>query len=591
MVDTIALPVKAHTDFLDYARLLDRYLRPHRIKATLLAFSLFTSIGLQLAGPQFLRYYIDSAQAGIELDLLGWIALAYLVLAVANQVFSASATYLGADIGWSSTNELRRDLAGHCIRLDMGFHNDRTPGELIERIDGDVTNLSNFFSQFLIQILGSILLSVGVVTLLVRESLIVGGGFAIFAVVTFYLLIKLRNLAIPVFQQQQEARAKFFGFLEEKLAALDDLRANGGRRYVLDRFYRRNHANFHLSRKAWMLRSCIYLALMLLFALANVLAIGVGIYLHRAFAVSIGTVFLFYIYTEMLRMPVMQLTRQLQDLQNAGASIARIKELMNLRSALPENGRKPLPEGPLTVAFDHTTFEYRESVPVLQDFTLNLAPGRVLGIIGKTGSGKSTITRLLFRLYDAQRGAVRVGGHDVKDVDISDLRHRIGLVTQDVQLFHGTVRDNITFFNRDISDEKIQSVVGQLGIRAWLDRLPGGLDTMLYSGGQGVSAGEAQLLAFVRVFMKDPGLVILDEPSSRLDPASEALLHSAWLRLLKNRTGILIAHRLSTVRRADDILVLEEGRIREYDLREKLERDPSSRFSELLRTGSEVLFS
>ena len=571
--------------------MLNRYLRPHWIKAILLTFTLFTSIGLQLAGPQILRYFIDSAMAGIELDVLGWAALIYLVLAVANQVFSACATYLGADIGWSSTNELRSDLAGHCIRLDMGFHNNRTPGELIERIDGDVTNLSNFFSQFMIQILGSVLLTVGVLILLLRESLVVGGSLAVFSVLTFFLLIRLRDLAMPLFQLQQEARAKFFGFLEEKLSALDDLRANGGRGYVLDRFYRRNHIYFHLSRKSWMLRSFIYLALMLLFALANVLAIGVGVYLHRTFAISIGTVFLFFNYTEMLRIPVMQLTRQLQDLQNAGASIARINELMNMRSVLPQNGRELLPEGPLRVEFDGTTFEYRASVPVLRDINLNLAPGRVLGIIGKTGSGKTTITRLLFRLYDAQRGAVRVGGHDVKDVDLSDLRHRIGLVTQDVQLFHGTVRDNITFFNREIADEQIQNVVNQLGIGAWLDRLPRGLDTMLHSGGQGVSAGEAQLLAFIRVFLKDPGLVILDEPSSRLDPASETLLHSAWLRLLRNRTGIVIAHRLSTVRRTDEILVLEEGHVREHGQREKLGRDPSSRFSELLRTGSEVLFS
>lgn len=571
--------------------MLNRYLRPHWVKAILLSISLFTSIGLQLAGPQILRYFIDSARAGIELDVLGWTALIYLTLAVANQVFSACATYLGADIGWSSTNELRRDLAGHCIRLDMGFHNNRTPGELIERIDGDVTNLSNFFSQFMIQILGSVLLTAGVLILLLRENVVVGGGLALFAVVTFVLLIKLRDFAMPVFQLQQEARAKFFGLLEEKLAALDDLRANGGLGYVLDRFYRRNRANFHLSRKSWMLRSCIYLALMLLFALANVLAIGVGVHLHRSIAISVGTVFLFFNYTEMLRMPVMQLTRQLQDLQNAGASIARVNELMNMQNALPEDGVKRLPGGPLRVEFDHTTFEYRESVPVLRDITLDLAPGRVVGIIGKTGSGKTTITRLLFRLYDTRRGAVRVGGHDVRDLEISDLRHRIGLVTQDVQLFHGTVRDNITFFNRKIEDDRIRSVVDQLGIGAWLDRLPSGLDTMLHSGGQGVSAGEAQLLAFIRVFMKDPGLVILDEPSSRLDPASEALLQTAWQRLLKDRTGIVIAHRLSTVRRADEILVLEEGRVREHGPRDELERDPASRFSELLRTGSEVLFS
>ena len=585
------MAVTAHRDILEYARLLKRYLRPHWIKAILLAVTLFTSIGLQLAGPQILRFFIDSAMEGRGLDLLGWAALLYLSLAVANQVFSASATYLGADIGWTSTNELRRDLAEHCIRLDMGFHNDRTPGELIERIDGDVTNLSNFFSQFTIQILGSILLTLGVLLLLLRESLIVGTGLTFFAIVAFLLLLKLRNLAIPLFQRQQEARAQFFGFLEEQLAALQDIRANGGRGYVMDRFYRINRVYFHLCRRSWMLRSCIYLVLMLLFALANLLAIGSGVYMHQHTAISVGTVFLFFHYTEMLRMPVMQLTRQLQDLQNAGAGIARVNELMNLRNAIPTPGDKKLHAGPLAIDFEDVSFRYRESVPVLRDMTLRLAPGRLLGIVGKTGSGKTTVARLLFRLYDAQQGAIRIGGRNIRDLELAGLRRRIGLVTQDVQLFYGTVRDNITFFNKQIPDEHIREVIGQLAIGDWLDRLPRGLDTVLHSGGEGLSAGEAQLLAFIRVFMKDPGLVILDEPSSRLDPATEALLHSAWLHLLRNRTGIVIAHRLSTVRRADEILVLEEGRVREHGPREALEQDPSSRFSALLQTGSEVLFS
>ena len=371
------MAVTAHRDILEYARLLKRYLRPHWIKAILLAVTLFTSIGLQLAGPQILRFFIDSAMEGRGLDLLGWAALLYLSLAVANQVFSASATYLGADIGWTSTNELRRDLAEHCIRLDMGFHNDRTPGELIERIDGDVTNLSNFFSQFTIQILGSILLTLGVLLLLLRESLIVGTGLTFFAIVAFLLLLKLRNLAIPLFQR---------------------------------------------------------LVLMLLFALANLLAIGSGVYMHQHTAISVGTVFLFFHYTEMLRMPVMQLTRQLQDLQNAGAGIARVNELMNLRNAIPTPGDKKLHAGPLAIDFEDVSFRYRESVPVLRDMTLRLAPGRLLGIVGKTGSGKTTVARLLFRLYDAQQGAIRIGGRNIRDLELAGLR---GLARRAVRAAYG----------------------------------------------------------------------------------------------------------------------------------------------------------
>jgi ATP-binding cassette subfamily B protein len=224
---------------------------------------------------------------------------------------------------------------------------------------------------------------------------------------------------------------------------------------------------------------------------------------------------------------------------------------------------------------------------VLDDISLRIAAGRTLGILGRTGSGKTTLTRLLFRLYDVTGGAIRLGGADVRDIRLDSLRQRVGMVTQEVQLFHATVRENLTFFDDSILDERILDVLEQLELLPWYQSLPSGLDTVLAAGSGGLSAGEAQVLAFTRVFLRDPGLVILDEASSRLDPATERLIERAVDRLLCDRTGIVIAHRLATVLRADDILILEDGRIREYGEREVLRADPSSRFAELLRTGME----
>jgi ABC-type multidrug transport system fused ATPase/permease subunit len=228
---------------------------------------------------------------------------------------------------------------------------------------------------------------------------------------------------------------------------------------------------------------------------------------------------------------------------------------------------------------------------VLHDVTFDLPPGRVLGVLGRTGSGKTTLTRLLFRLYDPAQGSIRLGGVDLRDAGLGDLRTRVGLVTQEIHLFHASVRDNLTFFDRSIPDARILAVLDDLGLGAWYRGLPRGLDTKLAPGGSGLSAGQAQLVAFARVFLKDPGLVILDEASSRLDPATERQVEHAVDRLLAGRTGIIIAHRLGTVGRADRILILERGRLVETGPRAALAADPDSPFAQLLQRGLEEVLA
>jgi ABC-type multidrug transport system fused ATPase/permease subunit len=254
---------------------------------------------------------------------------------------------------------------------------------------------------------------------------------------------------------------------------------------------------------------------------------------------------------------------------------------------LPGPGR---PWAAPALAFEGVTFDYGEGngqAAVLSDLSFELAPGQVLGLLGRTGSGKTTLSRLLFRLYDPAQGTIRLDGIDLRTLPLSLLRDRVGMVTQDVQLFQATVRDNLTFFSGAVPDRQILAALEELGLGGWLRSLPDGLESRLGAGGIGLSAGQAQLLAFARVFLKDPGLVILDEASSRLDPATEQLLERAIDRLLAGRTAIIIAHRLPTVFRAGEIMILEQGRIVEYGERLLLAHDPRSRFYELLQTGLE----
>ncbi|MDX2007176.1 MAG: ABC transporter ATP-binding protein [Meiothermus sp.] len=562
-----------------YGRLLATYLRPHRPKVALLAVCLLGSIGMQLLTPQIVRQFIDAAGAGTPLETLTRLALLFLGAALLNQLLSAASTYLSADVGWSSTNALRVDLFRHALRLDMAYHKARTPGEMIERIDGDVTHIANFFAQFLVRVGGALLLVLGILVLLWLESPAVGATLTAYVAVVIWVLNNRREVAVPATKLERQANAEAFGFIEERLSGLDDIRANGAGRYVMHRFREVQRSWYFTALKAWLLRSSIWVYTLSLFAVGYVLMFAFGINLFAAGGITLGTAYLFFNYMSMLEGPLEQITQQLQEFQQAGAGMQRVTELQNERREVPD-GSRSLGGGAHAVELRKVRFAY-EDQDVLKGLSFRLEPGQSMGLLGRTGSGKTTLIRLLFRLYDATEGAVLLDGVDLRELRLEDLRRRVGLVTQDVQLFHGTLRENLTFFDPGVAEERLWAVLDELGLRGWVEGLPQGLDTPLQAGGGGLSAGEAQLLAFARVFLQEPGLVILDEPSSRLDPATERLLNDAIARLLEGRTAILIAHRLETVERVDKIMVLKDGETLEWGDRAALAANPDSRYAQL----------
>jgi ATP-binding cassette, subfamily B, bacterial len=575
--------------------LLRRYLAPEWKRALLLLIVLFTAIGLQLLQPQVLRDFLDLAMGERQTTVMGGLtsltatAVLFITIALSRQLFTAAATYVTQDVRWRTTNELRADLAQHALRLDMGYHNSHTAGEMIARVDEDVNNLSNFFSQFIIQVLGNGLLILGVILVLFREDWRIGLGFVGFVLVTGQVLSWLFKLAVPHFKAFFEMAAILFSFIEERLAGLEDIKANGGRDYTILQFHQTLRNQYVIEQKTFAVAMLTWATTSGFFRAGTALGLGLGGYLYQLDIVTIGTVYLIIDYSAMLQQPLRQLTQQLQELQRAVAGAARIQELYFTETNIhdPVDSPDRLPAGPLAVEFDRVSFHYVPDNPVLRDVSLRLEPGQVLGLLGRTGSGKTTMTRLLFRLYEPVDGAVCVGEQPVATFPLTHLRRKIGMVTQEVQLFNATIRDNLTFFNPDIADERILQALADLELMPWYEALPHGLETVLETGGRGLSAGEAQLLAFTRVFLQDPGLVIMDEASSRLDPATEYMIERAIDNLLTNRSAIIVAHRLATVQRADDILILENGRILEYGPRLQLTANPQSHFAQLLRTGME----
>jgi ABC-type multidrug transport system fused ATPase/permease subunit len=455
-------------------------------------------------------------------------------------------------------------------------------------VDGDVNTLSNFFSRLAVHLLGNALLLLGVLALMFGMDWRVGLGVSLVTLISFAIVNAVRDVATPRWEAARQAEAELYGFIEERLSGMEDIRANGAVAYVMRRLFERERVILRkdLVAAAWGVGTGS-ISLVLL-ALCAAVGLGLGVYLYLAGEATLGAVYLIFTYTTLLSRPIEQITRQMEDLQKAGAGLSRIHNLLTVRSALRENPQpKVLPTGPLSVELEDVSFSYDPAIRNLHHISLTLPPGRILGLLGRTGSGKTTLTRLLFRLYDPSHGALRLGGVDLRDAALDEVRRKVGMVTQDIQLFHASVRDNLTFFDSAIPNARILQVLDELGLHDWFDLLPDGLDTKLAPGGGGLSAGQAQLLAFARIFLKNPGLVILDEASSRLDSATEQKLEHAMDKLLHRRTVIIIAHRLGTVQRADDIMILEQGQIAEFGPLEQLASDPDSRFAQLLRTGLE----
>ncbi len=588
---SVSIPVRR------YGALLGRYLAPQAGVAALLAGLLLTGIGLQLAVPQVLRRFIDTATgvaagslpAAAGGGLVG-LALVFLGLALGTQLLNGAASVLGAVVGWTATNLLRRDLVDHVLRLDMTFHATRTPGELIERIDGDVTALADFFAQFAVRVVGGVLLLLGILVVLWFENPLVGAALTAFTVLELVVMVSVRAVAVPATVREREATARLFGFVEERLSGLEDVRANGGGAHALYRLQAVMRRFFEDSRRASLARSVVWLAGYGLFALGMLVTIGSSIRLVLTGAITLGTAYMVFQYLILLQAPIEGLTQQLQVLQRAGASLGRVDAVLAERTRLrpePQTVRH-LPPGALEVRFEGVGFRYHDAPPGtvanLRDVDLVLPAGRHLGLLGRTGSGKTTLTRLLFRFYDPTDGCLRLGGVDARDVPLAELRRRVGLVTQEVQLFGGSVRQNLTFFDDTVPDDALHDALTNVGLGDWLAALPAGLDTPMRAGGGSLSAGQAQLLAMARVFLSDPGLIVLDEPSSRLDPVTESQLEAALARLLHGRTAVIIAHRLDTVERVDAIAVLDDGVLVEHGPRAELAARPTSRYARLLRT-------
>lgn len=570
-------------------RLLLRLLRPYRGRVALLGLALTAAAALPLAGPQLVRTFVDAALAGASLELLLTIAGAYLAIGIAAQATSVAVTYAANGLAWTATNALRERAVAHALSLDLAYHRDTRPGSLIQRVDGDATHIARFITDFAVKVVVGILMLTGAIVLVTREDWRVGVALTLFAVATAAVAVRLRNHAVAATTQASRDEASVHGELEERLDGAEDLRALGAVRHAVDRLHGASAALLASSRTAWGRQASIWSATSVLFAVGTVGMLLGGAWLHAGGAITIGTVVLLLQYTRVLHRPVEEISEQLQEVQRAAAGAARIATLLDTRPTVPPGGDASLPPGALAVRAERLGFAYPDDgVPVLTDVDLDVPAGTSLGLVGRSGGGKTTLARLVLRLADPTEGVLRVGGVDLRDVDDASRRERLAMVTQDVHLLRATVRDNLTLLGTvPADDSRLEALLRELGLGPWLDGLPHGLGTQLGPDGAGTSAGQAQLIGLARVFLRDPGVVVLDEASSRVDPATQERIDAATRRLLAGRTGIVIAHRLSTVRACDAVAVLDDGRVLEHAPPARLAADDASRLARMLAVEAE----
>jgi ABC-type multidrug transport system fused ATPase/permease subunit len=361
-------------DLSTYPRLLRHYLRPLWRPALGLGVALLASLVLELFNPFLLSRFIDSALAASPVQDLIWLAVLFLLAALALQGTRVAENYLAAHIGLAATNRLRADLALHVLSLDMSFHNARTPGELIERVDGDVATLGNFFARFVVQLLGNGLLLAGVLVLLFNLDWRVGLALTAFVALSLLVVNYLRGVAVPFKARALQSSAALWGYIEERLAFTEDARANGAVPYVLRGLTLRSRDRLRRHLIAELIGSATGSSTILLFAAGTAVGLGLGAYLYGQGRFSLGTVYLIFSYCQLLSRPIEQLSRHFLDLQQAGAGQARIRELWAEHSAL-RLGVQSLPDGPLAVQFDDVSFTYGADVPAVRRVSFCLAPG------------------------------------------------------------------------------------------------------------------------------------------------------------------------------------------------------------------------
>lgn len=545
-----------------------------------LAVLVAASSAATVVGPLVIREIVDDVTAGATAGDVRRLALLFLAIVLGGKLIGLAVVWVATATAWTATNRLRLDLTGQVLGLDHEFHRAHTPGELISRVDGDVTSVSDFLGKVVPKVAGSVLLVAGIIVVLTVIDWRLGAAMLVYFALAVAAVVAMRHTAVGEAADEMQSTARLYGGIEERLNAAEDIRSNGAGQHARWRFVEDSAAYLKVGLRRAQAFMRMWWVSVAAVTLGTAAAVGASAWLVERGTITIGTAFLLFQYVLLISRPLDEVIEELETVQKANGAMIRVSDLMLIRPSIADTGTVSPPPGALSVSSDALEFGYADEADtaVLSGVTVELGAGRSVGIVGRTGSGKTTFIRLVLRLVEATGGTIRLGGVAIADIPLGELRRRVALVPQEVELFAGTVRDNVTLFDPAPTDAAVAEALTDVGLAALADDL----DRWLGPGGSGLSAGEAQLVSLARVWLRNPDLVVLDEATARVDPVSEERLHVAVQRLISGRTALVVAHRLSTLRAVDDICVFDAGRLVEVGTRAALSGDPASRFHRLL---------
>ncbi|MFM9838520.1 MAG: ABC transporter ATP-binding protein [Cyclobacteriaceae bacterium] len=559
-------------DFKVVKRIL-QFVQPYKVRFYFVIVLTFLLGVLTPIRPLLIQYTLDShVQYGNYWAMVN-VMLLILGLIVVQSAVQYAHTYISGRIAQFVIRDIRIQLYKHLINLRLRFF-DKTPiGRLVTRTISDVETLADVFSEGLAAMASDLLQIIFILAFMFwidwRLTLVSLSTIPLMLLSTYVFKEKIK----VAFNDVRNAVSNLNSFVQEHITGMNIVQIFGSEKKEFEKFKEINkeHRSAHL-------RSVLYYSVY--FPVAEIIAaMGTGLLVWygakgvinmETTGITVGKLVSFIMFIQLFFRPIRMIADRYNTLQMGIVGSSRIINLLDDQTDVMPNGTVAPPEIKGQVKFDHVWFAYNDADYVLKDISIEIKPGETIAMVGATGAGKSSVINLLNRFYEINRGSIQIDGTDIKDFDLAALRKNIGVVLQDVFLFSDTIRNNITLGNNEVTDEMILHAADLVGARKFIDRLPGGLDYNVMERGATLSVGQRQLLSFIRAMVYDPKILILDEATSSVDSETEEMIQEAIAKMMSNRTSIAIAHRLSTIQKADKIIVLDKGEIKESGTHEEL---------------------
>ncbi len=567
-------------------RRLLTYIRPYKLPVVAALILLLFNAVLQVISPLLTalavdRYLVPSAKvthtildpylARSPWTGLAQISFLYLLVVIGGMFCDFGEQYIMQWVGQKAMFDLRREMMARLQRLDLSFYDHNPVGRLVTRITTDVDALNELFSSGLLMILGDLLmLSFVVIAMLELSPGMTGFLLAVMPLVIL-VTMQFRRSVQKSYRRIRIAIARINSYLQEHISGMAVLQLFNREARSRAEFEQINRDHMDAYKDAIVAYGWFYPIAEFLGMLALALLLAYGGFRVRGGAIQIGVLVAFFQYGMRFFRPIQDLSEKYNLMQSAMAAAERVFKLLDTPVQIQSPAQPaPFPRSPAALEFDHVWFAYNGEDWVLSDVSFRIEPGETIAVVGHTGAGKTTIASLLLRFYEVQRGVIRIAGIDIRDFDLEDLRRNFGVVLQDPHLFTGTIAENIRLGTAGISDDQLASAAARVNLLDFVQTLPEGFAQPVRERGAGYSTGQKQLINFARALAHNPRFLILDEATSSVDTETELRIREALEQLVEGRTSIVIAHRLSTIQRADRIIVMHKGKLREIGTHQQL---------------------